>query len=106
MGVILCDCIDPVNVGVEFRVVACAVFVDEVARVAFLAGVLDADVVQQCEVVGSSEELGQFFGACERVLDRNVDGCFSGFTLLGCDEDHAIGTAHTIDGACRCVFKH
>ena len=63
----------------------------------FVVQQFEAFGIRQCNFVGDGLET-------ERAVD--IDACLSLFRLLGGNDNHAVGTAHTEDGERRRVFQY
>ena len=60
-----------------------------------------ADVLSRCHVEGVE-------GCVESHISRvsHIDTLLILLALLGCDDDHTIGSLRTVDGSCCCVAEH
>jgi len=61
--------------------------------------------LQVDEIVAVHQVHGvSYFANTDTTIIR--ESCFSGFTLLGCDDNNTIGTTRTVDRCCRSIFQY
>ena len=106
VGIVLGDFVHPVHVRIEVGVVARTGAVYLLLGEGQCRAVLGSQLVEQRHIVGRIQKLGQLCGLVDGVLHMEAYLRCAYLTALGGDDNHTVGTAHTIHGRGGSVFQH